>query len=297
MKVSVIVCTRNWAHSITLCLESIAQSLISAGALTAEIIVVDNASQDATSDVVRNWSRTCAFPVNLQFEPCQGIARAHNCGFRAAQGDILVSTDHDCRLDLHYIRNVLGHDAADAGPVLRGGRVELGDPTDLPFTIKTDPFPMRWSRDANSARHANLGNCLHGCNVTMRHPVLDLVGFYDERFRTGGEDIDYVYRCYHAGIPIEYSPDLVVFHHHGRKTRADGYQLFRRYMTQTGALYAKHIFAEPDFCRQVLWDLKNIMKELIGGKNTFLPSVDFSHKDRLRYNIEGAFKYLCGRPI
>jgi hypothetical protein len=49
---------------------------------------------------------------------------------------------------------------------------------------------MCWSRDMNSARHANLGNCLHGCNVMMRHALLDRIGPYDQGFRTGAEDVD-----------------------------------------------------------------------------------------------------------
>jgi hypothetical protein len=75
--------------------------------------------------------------------------------------------------------------------VLRGGRIELGDAADLPLTIKTDPQPRRWSRTLRSARQENLGNCLHGCNVSMRHALLDQIGLYDEahRDRSGGRGL------------------------------------------------------------------------------------------------------------
>jgi GT2 family glycosyltransferase len=298
MQISVIVCTRNRAHALGPCLDSIARSFARAAALDVEIVVVDNASEDDTPAVVAAWAGKAPFPVNFQREPRPGIAGAHNCGFRAAQGALLVCTDDDCRLGADYIRNLLAHDATDRELILRGGRVELGDTADLPLTIKTDTVPRRWSRILRSARHECLGNCLHGCNVSMRRALLDRIGPYDAaHFATGAEDTDFIFRCYLAGVAIEYAPDLVVYHHHGRKTAAQGHNLFRGYMIQMGALYAKYLFKDPDLCRQVSWDLRNAAKELVAGRNTFMPAIGFSHRDRLRYNALGALRYCCGQRI
>ena len=63
MKLSVIVATRNRAHAITCCLDSIAASLAHAASLDAEIVVVDNGSTDATSEIVKRWASACPFPV------------------------------------------------------------------------------------------------------------------------------------------------------------------------------------------------------------------------------------------
>jgi glycosyltransferase involved in cell wall biosynthesis len=293
VKLSIIVCTKNRAQAIVPCLEAIAASLALARPIAAEIVVVDS-STDTTSEIVRAWSAGCAFPVNLIYEGRKGIVHARNTGFRAARGDLLVWTDDDCHLDASYVQNALRYDAQDQEPVLRGGRVELGDPADLPLTIKTDPAARRWSSAMRSARHECLGNCLLGCNMMMRRSLLETVGPFDART---DDDIDLVYRCYIAGIPIEYAPDLVVRHYHGRKDPADGYKLFRLYMMQMGALYAKFVFHDVDLCRPVLWDLRNAAKELVGRKNTFLPEIGFSHKHRLYYNAVGALRYLLGRPI
>ena len=142
MKLSVIVCTRNRAQAITPCLDSIASSLALAQPVDAEIVVVDNASEDSTSDVVRARSAKCDFPVNLVHELRMGVCNARNSAIRAARGELLIWTDDDCRLDESYVRNALQDDQQDAEPVLRGGRVELGDPTDLPLTIKSDALPV-----------------------------------------------------------------------------------------------------------------------------------------------------------
>ena len=100
-------------------------------------------------------------------EPCVGLALARNCALRAAAGEILAFTDDDCRIDLHYVQNLLRHFNEDSGPVLRGGRVELGDPTDLPITIITEQTLRRWNCTIHSARYENIGNCLSGCNMAM----------------------------------------------------------------------------------------------------------------------------------
>jgi glycosyltransferase involved in cell wall biosynthesis len=75
MKLSVIVGTRNRAHAITGCLNSIADSLANASLIDAEIVVVDNGSQDATSAMIEQWAGASSFRVQLLSEPKDGVSR------------------------------------------------------------------------------------------------------------------------------------------------------------------------------------------------------------------------------
>jgi glycosyltransferase involved in cell wall biosynthesis len=152
MRLSVIVATRNRVHTIVGCLASISAAFANAAPLDAEIVVVDNGSRDSTTTVVQQWASGSPYPVRLLQEPEAGLSRAHNRALRAGPGELLAFTDDDCRLSKDYVNDLLRHDAADSEPVLRGGRIELGDPTDLPLTIKTTPERIRWSRRLNSAR-------------------------------------------------------------------------------------------------------------------------------------------------
>jgi glycosyltransferase involved in cell wall biosynthesis len=294
MKLSIVVCTRNRAKAIVPCLDSIASSLALAQPVDAEIVVVDNASEDETSPVVRSWSAQCGFPVNLVHETRRGVIYARNRAISAARGELLVWTDDDCRLDQSYVSSALRYDAQDAKPVLRGGRVELGDPSDLPLSIHTDLSPRRWNIAMRSARHEPLTRCLAGCNMMMRRSLLETVGPFDERT---SDDTDLIFRCYVAGITIEYAPDLIVFHHHGRKDRGDGFNLLRRYSMLLGALYAKFLWREPDLCRPVVWNLRNAAKDLLAGENTFVPEAGFSYKHLHYYTAVGAVKYWLRQRI
>ena len=296
MKLSVIVCTQNRSYAIIDCLDSIRLAIQHAAPVEAEIVVVDNASDDDTSQVVSRWAETCPVPVKLVLEPIKGLANARNCGIRASTGALLAFTDDDCRMSATYVADCLRHDAADQEPVLRGGRVELGDPTDLPITIKLDDKIGRWRRSANSARSENLANCIVGANMAMRRSVADRIGPFDWRFSTveipAGEDADYVFRAYLSGTIVEYVPDMAVSHFHGRKHASDGKKLFRNYMIGSGALYAKHVWHDYNLCRQFVWDVKGMMRETVARKNLFWPDIGFSNTDKAKYYALGMARYF-----
>jgi glycosyltransferase involved in cell wall biosynthesis len=298
MKISVIVGTRNRAHLIAECLDSIAAAFAKARPLDAEIIVVDNGSTDGTLDLIRNWVAACPFPARWLSESRPGLSAARNYAMRVAQGDLLVFTDDDCRLNEEYIKDLLRHDAADTEPVLRGGRVERGDPTDLTLATKTSPDLTRWHRRMRSARYENLAAAIVGCNLALRREVAERIGPFDERIGPGcsipaAEDTDWVWRAYLADITIEYVPDMVVYHRHGRKGQVEGDKLFANYMIGSGALYAKYLFKDFDFCRKFFRDIRISIQQLLsGGKNYYVVgNYGFYLHVCLAYNALGMLKF------
>jgi GT2 family glycosyltransferase len=233
----------------------------------------------------------------LEYEPRPGITIAKNRGLRSARGEILVLTDDDCRLQSDYFVELLRLHAGDPAPALRGGRVELGNKADLGLTVKTDTEPRRWDLGSHSARYENLGNCFLGCNLFMKREVYERLGPFDENFGVdgkipAGEDTEYIFRAYAAGLKIEYAPNIVVFHHHGRKTPADARRLWQNYMIGSGGLYAKYLFKRPSLCGQVRWDLRGLSKEVFARRNLFLPEYGFSYASKFRCYLRGASLYL-----
>ena len=278
-------------------LESVAEALVEAAPLDAEIIVVDNASTDDTSEIIKTWATTSSFPVQALMQPQIGLSASRNMAIRHAKGDVFVFIDDDCQMSKTHIQELLRYDADDAGLVLRGGTVKLGDPTDLPLTTIEVPNATSWHISQQLTRHKNLGDAVLGCNTAMRREVVERIGMFDENLGPGtslhaGEDPDFVFRAYLAGITISCVPDMVVLHHHGRKTAAEGKRLFKNYTIGGGALYAKYLFKHPNFCRPYYWDMKHLIKEIGVGKNTFMPSVNFSYKDKIFYSTLGAIMYI-----
>jgi cellulose synthase/poly-beta-1,6-N-acetylglucosamine synthase-like glycosyltransferase len=94
--VSVVIAARNEEENVAACLESVLQS---ADAIS-EIIVVDDHSTDNTRCVVSDISARSAIPVRLirlTDGDTQGKAFAIRRGVEAASGEIILSTDADCR--------------------------------------------------------------------------------------------------------------------------------------------------------------------------------------------------------
>jgi glycosyltransferase involved in cell wall biosynthesis len=297
MKLSVIVATRNRAHAIAGCLDSIAASLANASLLDAEIVVVDSGSTDDTPAVIEAWASASPVQVQVLIEPTPGVSRARNRAIGAARANLLAFTDDDCRLSKDYVSQLLRHDAADTDLVLRGGRVELGDTSDLPISISMGPTLMRWSRKENSARHDRVYGYIIGCNVMMRRALIERVGPFDERLGSGtnipaAEDSDYGYRAYIAGATLEYVPDMKVLHYHSRKTKATGRDRLCDYNVGNGALFAKYLFRYPKLCLPFYWDCSHMLADITSGTNTFAPDLDFSHLDKVACNLRGAARYF-----
>ena len=63
-----------------------------------------------------------------------------------------------------------------------------------------------------------------------------------------------------------YSPEPLVYHHHGRKTASDVSRLNRQYIIGRGAFYAKHIArGDRTVLRLAYWKALNTVKRLAGS--------------------------------
>jgi len=291
---SIIVCTRNRRDAVTACLDSIAASMDSVSGLATEIVVVDNGSQDGTRDVLRSWAAARGCHTSIVEESGAGLARARNAGVAASKGRLLAFTDDDCQLSRTHLRDLVGHDAADIEPVVRGGRVELGNPLDLPCTIKRDANRRRIDRRQQPMRDVAPGGFILGCNMAMRRTVFDKLGPFDERFGAGaifksGEDTDYILRAYFDGVPVEYVPDMVVYHFHGRRKPHQLASLLSGYDEGNGALYAKFIWRHPELFRPLYWDIRNGVRELFGGPKADV-ALGHSHRKKVAGNMRGMMR-------
>jgi glucosyl-dolichyl phosphate glucuronosyltransferase len=100
MKFSIVIATYNRAADLRDTLASLA-GLRPAG--DWELIVVDNNSPDETRNVVEAAAPSFPVPLRYLFEREQGRSPALNAGIRLAQGDIIVTTDDDVRVESDWL--------------------------------------------------------------------------------------------------------------------------------------------------------------------------------------------------
>jgi GT2 family glycosyltransferase len=160
------------------------------------------------------------------------------------------------------------HDAfsRDAAPTIRGGRIELGDPEDLPITIKTG------LEHVSLRQKSYPGGFLYGANFCLHAQVFRLVGRFDVRFGAGahyaaGEDTDYLVRAQKFGVPIVYDPEMVVHHFHGRRSRDEARRLHAGYFFSDGALVAKHFLSSGTTRKFFFKSLAQGMLDLVRVRN------------------------------
>ena len=237
MTLSLIICTHNRADQLASCLQSVSDMDHPEG---FELIVVDNASTDSTSEVVKRFAATQNFPVHLVYEPVAGLGRARNRGWRASRGEIIAFTDDDCYVDKGFGKAVLSTFSSDKGLGFVGGRIMLFDNNDLRVTIKES-----LTRENYLPGQIIPAGAIQGANFSFRRSALENAGGFDPLLGPGttftADDVEMLARVSIAGWKGVYTPDPVVYHHHGRKTPSDLAKLMKSYDYGRGAYYMSMI--------------------------------------------------------
>ncbi len=222
MGVAVVILTYNSADEIVACLRSVLED--DPG---AEIVVIDNASSDASVDVVRSSFPDVHVIVN---ERNLGFAAAANQGVRATSAEVVVLLNPDCTVRRGCMaaleRSMARHERAGAvGALVRN--------TDGSVQPTKRRFPSLW----HSFLHSTVGTVWPNnpgtrayvmadvsfdqptqvdwvamTAVALRRPAFDAIGGFDERFFFFVEDVDLCKRLRDAGSEIWFEPGAEVTH-------------------------------------------------------------------------------------
>jgi glycosyltransferase involved in cell wall biosynthesis len=103
VRLSIIIPAYNEEDYLPACLNDVlAEVARSPDPDDIEVLVVDNASTDATADVAYGMPG-----VSVVHEPVKGLTRARQAGLEAASGDIIAFVDADTRMPAGWIARVL----------------------------------------------------------------------------------------------------------------------------------------------------------------------------------------------
>lgn len=191
MTISVIVCAHNEAAFLSPCLHS----LLAQTRRPDEVLVIDNASTDGTSDVASMVPGVC-----VVYEPRKGLVIARERGRREASGQLLVYVDADCRAPLLWLSKVEARfTRSPALMALSGsyrfydwdwwGRLLIGlyDVTLGPATHVLVKHILR------------IGVIFYGGNFAVRREALDAIGGFDTSIEFHGEDTNLGRRLFRIG--------------------------------------------------------------------------------------------------
>jgi GT2 family glycosyltransferase len=252
--VSVVIVTYNSERWIGACLDSLRQ--YSRG-VDYEVVVVDNASSDATVSLIRDaypWARVIARATNA------GLSGAINDGVAASGGRYAMVLNPDTRLRDDALTTLARFleappDTGVVAPTLldEDGTLQFscrafpGYSTALfgRYSIITRLFPRNpYSRDylMRDFDHATVWDVdwVSGAAMMFPRAVFDQLGGWDAGFFMFNEDVDFCKRVHQAGLRVVYQPDTALYHAIGVSKRAPARIVLARHRSMW-RYYRKHL--------------------------------------------------------
>lgn len=182
MKLSFVIPAHNEENYLGDCLVSVRERIREVK-VEAEIIMVNNASTDRTSQVA------AGFPdVRIVEEPVKGLSRARHAGYLAARGELIANLDADTVLPSGWIETVLREFDNDPKLAALSG----------PHIFRDAPLATRFWATVFSYLAClvsmlylyvfHRGAVLQGGNFVVRKTALDKAGGFDPQFSFYGED-------------------------------------------------------------------------------------------------------------
>lgn len=208
MKVSYVILTRNRRADV---LENL--GLLASQEHPAEVVLVDNGSDDGTVAAVRAKHPTVKV---VETGTNAGVTGGRNAGIKAATGEVLIFIDDDAVVrDAHATSKVVEKFTADSTLGILGFQERsYYDPQVLPSWAYGRKRPGTWAtREFEAWTYPGAGHAI-------RRRVFDQVGVYPERYFYATEEIDLSLRAMDAGWRVAYTPTVKVYHKVSPATRA-----------------------------------------------------------------------------
>lgn len=183
--VAVVVVAHNEQDYLPRALASLDQAVAGVRNNTqVELVVVDNASTDATADVAQ------AFGVKVVREPVKRIGQARQTGLEATSSTVkhVLSTDADIVVGEDWIKRYL-EVFGEGGLVLAYGRIRGEFDNRVPWSMRLQRELLRLGgASLKLLRKArNVGLCVCSGNLAFSREAAIEVGGYDTSLK-GGED-------------------------------------------------------------------------------------------------------------
>ena len=210
--VSVVVVSWNGRQYLEPCLNA----LLSQQGVDFEVIVVDNGSTDATTDLVRAQYpsvRLVTLPHN------RGYTGGNNAGAREARGRRVAFLNNDTVPEPEWLVRLCAGLQIDTGFLLATSRiVYMHDPAIVDSAgdgMFRSGGAFKWHHGAPAERALTSREVFSVCGAAclIERSVFEELGGFDEHFFASHEDVDLSYRARLRGYRCRYVADAVVRHH------------------------------------------------------------------------------------
>ncbi|GGD25918.1 glycosyltransferase family 2 protein [Hyunsoonleella pacifica] len=253
MKLSVVILNYNVCYFLELCLKSVQAAIAN---IDAEIIVVDNNSQDDSCDMVKQRFSDVKLIENKNN---YGFSKGNNIGVSHAKGEYICILNPDTVVAEDTFEKLLEFSEGKHNLGAIGCKLVDGRGCFLPESKRNIPYVRAAFKKifgdasdyyANHLSKDDIGkvNILVGAFMFLRKEVYVKVDGFDEDYFMYGEDIDLSYKLIKAGFQNYYLGNIKAVHFKGESTLRDKHYARRFY----GAM---QIFYKKHFKKNILFDL------------------------------------------
>jgi GT2 family glycosyltransferase len=184
-----------------------------------EIIIIDNASTDASIQIIKSFSMSVRYVLNSKN---LGFAAGMNSGFKVATGNYIVTLNNDMTVEPDWLNRPVQifNDNNEIG-IICCRQMQSQNPgviDGLYHQINSDltitPVGAGKTFDHLNPNHSKEGYILsaNGGSAIFHKNVIEQTGGFDEIFFAYLEEVDLCFRAFLNGWKIFYCPSSVVYH-------------------------------------------------------------------------------------
>lgn len=204
MTLSVLIITKSRAQLLSGALSSLVGQLEECD----EIIIVDNASTDATPSIVKTFTRKLHIKYHLS--NVHGYPRLYNQAIKKSSRDILVFFDDDCVAAPGFISAIKLAHHKHPRTLIQGLTHSL--PLNNIYAEIMGEHYQNWLKSNLLPDGVGL-RTFDNKNASIPRALLIQHGLFNETLSTGSEDIELGHRLRAQGIPIRLDSTIVAYHH------------------------------------------------------------------------------------
>jgi GT2 family glycosyltransferase len=204
-EVSIVIITRNEGAELKTTVDNVIQTIPTSD---REIVVVDDGSQDGSSDCLRDYPE-----VQLLHTNGLGVARARNHGASHAMGRFIIFSDAHMRLPPNWHKPLLrALERPEVGAVAPGV-YSIHEPAKAGFGLRLRGPDLHPSWLPKPGAKPEPASVLPGCLLAMRRETFLKTGGFDPGMqRLGGNDAEISCRFWLLGYEQLVVPEVQVGH-------------------------------------------------------------------------------------
>ena len=197
---TILLCTYNRVKLLKPLIDELIKQVNIQNRSDLEILLIDNNSNDGTSELALSYAKNCNF-INYEFEEKQGLAKARNKGIKLAKGEVIVFIDDDIVLDQNWLKEIVNSLSRYPYKAFGGKVIPLWEKEKPKYINLTGHFAL--NQKIFPAHDNGDKERLYPINKEETNPIGANMWIYKELFNKYGNFREDLGRVGYGGIPCE----------------------------------------------------------------------------------------------